>query len=142
MSKISCSYLGDLKCEAKHLQSGNLITTDAPIDHCGKGENFSPTDLLATSLGSCLLTIMSIKARSNGWELKNIYLDIEKIMTRNNERRIAQLKIDIYIPDDLSKDKIDFIKNASEDCPVTRNLSDSLEIKVNWHNQNTLQNNF
>ena len=46
MSKITCSYLGDLKCEAKHLQSGNLITTDAPIDHCGKGENFSPTDLL------------------------------------------------------------------------------------------------
>ena len=139
MSKITCSYLGDLKCEAKHLQSGNLIRTDAPTDHCGKGENFSPTDLLATSLGSCLLTIMSIKARSNGWELKNIYLDIEKIMTKNKERRIAQLKIDIYIPDDLSKDKIDFIKNASEDCPVTRNLSDSLEIKVNWHNQNTLQ---
>ena len=139
MSKIKCSYLGDLKCEAKHLQSGNIIRTDAPTDHCGKGENFSPTDLLATSLGSCLLTIMSIKARSNGWELKNIYLDIEKIMTKNNERRIAQLKIDIYIPDDLSKDKIDFIKNASEDCPVTRNLSDSLEINVNWHNQNTLQ---
>ena len=139
MSKITCSYLGDLKCEAKHLQSGNIIRTDAPKDHCGKGENFSPTDLLATSLGSCLLTIMSIKARSNGWELKNIYLDIEKIMTKNKERRIAQLKIDIYIPDDLSKDKIDFIKNASEDCPVTRNLSDSLEIKVNWHNQNTLQ---
>ncbi len=135
MSKITCSYLGDLKCEAKHLQSGNLITTDAPIDHCGKGENFSPTDLLATSLGSCLLTIMSIKARSNGWELKNIYLDIEKIMTKNKERKIAQLKIDIYIPDNLSKEKIDFIKNASEDCPVTRNLSESLDIKINWHNQ-------
>ena len=106
MNKITCSYLGDLKCEAKHLQSGNLIRTDAPTDHCGKGENFSPTDLLATSLGSCLLTIMSIKARSNGWELKNIYLDIEKIMTKNNERRIAQLKIDIYIPDDLSEEKL------------------------------------
>ena len=78
---------------------------------------------------------MSIKARSNGWELKNIYLDIEKIMTKNKERRIAQLKIDIYIPDDLSKEKIDFIKNASEDCPVTRNLSESLDIKINWLNQ-------
>ena len=139
MSKITCSYLGDLKCEAKHLQSGNLITTDAPIDHCGKGENFSPTDLLATSLGSCLLTIMSIKARSNGWELKNIYLDIEKIMTKNEERKIEQLIIDIYIPDDLSKEKIDFIKNASEDCPVTRNLSESLDLKINWHHQNTYQ---
>ena len=137
MSKIKCSYLGDLKCEAKHIQSGNLITTDAPLDHCGKGENFSPTDLLATSLGSCLLTIMSIKARSNGWELKKIYLDIEKIMTKNKERKIAQLKIDIYIPDDLSKEKIDFIKNASEDCPVTRNLSESLDLQVNWHYRKT-----
>ena len=140
MSKIKCSYLGDLKCEAKHLQSGNLIRTDAPIDHCGKGENFSPTDLLATSLGSCLLTIMAIKARSNGWELKNIYLDIEKIMSKNKERRIAKLKIDIYITDDLSKEKIYFIKNASEDCPVTRNLSESLNLQINWHYPNTLQN--
>ena len=139
MSKIKCSYIGDLKCEAKHLQSGNLIKTDAPLDHCGKGENFSPTDLLATSLGSCLLTIMSIKARSNGWELSNIYLDIEKIMTKNNERKIAQIKIDIYIPDDLSKEKMDFIKNASKDCPVTRNLSESLDLKINWHHQNTSQ---
>ena len=139
MSKIKCSYLGDLKCEAKHLQSGNLIKTDAPIDHCGKGENFSPTDLLASSLGSCLLTIMAIKARSNGWELKNIYLDIEKIMTKNKERRIAKLKIDIYIPDNLSKEKIYFIKKASEDCPVTRNLSESLDLQINWHFKNTLQ---
>ena len=139
MSKITCSYLGDLKCEAKHLQSGNLITTDAPIDHCGKGENFSPTDLLATSLGSCLLTIMSIKARSNGWELKNIYLDIEKIMTKNEERKIEQLIIDIYIPENLPKEKIDLIKNASKDCPVTRNLSESLDLKINWHQQNTSQ---
>ena len=78
---------------------------------------------------------MSIKARLNGWELKNIYLDIEKIMTKSKERRIAQLKIDIHIPDDLSKEKIEFIKKASEDCPVTRNLSESLDIKINWHNQ-------
>ena len=135
MSKINCSYLGNLKCEAKHLRSGNLIRTDAPIDHCGKGENFSPTDLLATSLGSCLLTIMAIKARSNGWELENIYLNIEKIMTKNKERKIAQLKIDIYTPKELKKEKLDFIKKASKDCPVTRNLSDSLSIQINWHIQ-------
>ena len=137
MSKIKCSYLGDLKCEARHLQSGKLIKTDAPLDHCGKGENFSPTDLLATSLGSCILTIMAIKARSNGWELENIYLNIEKIMTKNKERKIEQLIIDIYFSEDLSKDNLDFIKNASKDCPVTRNLSDSLDIQINWHKQKT-----
>ena len=138
MSKIKCSYIGDLKCEAKHLQSGKQIKTDAPLDHCGKGENFSPTDLLATSLGSCLLTIMAIKARSNGWELENIFLNIEKIMTKNKKRKIERLNIDIFISKDLSKDKIDFIKSASKDCPVTRNLSNSLDLQINWHYQKTL----
>ena len=132
MSKIKCSYLGNLNCVAEHLQSGNIIRTDAPQDHCGKGENFSPTDLLATSLGSCLLTIMAIKARSNGWELENITLDIEKIMTKNKERKIEQLIIDIYIPGDFPKEKINFIKKASKECPVTRNLSKSLNIQINW----------
>ena len=136
MSKIRCSYLGDLKCEAKHVSSGSLIKTDAPLDHCGKGENFSPTDLLATSLGSCLITIMAIKARSNGWELDNISLEIEKIMTKNIERKIKQLIIDIYIPESLPKEKIDFIQKASKDCPVTRNLSESLVLQINWHYEN------
>ena len=139
MSKVKCSYIGDLKCEAQHYQSGSLIITDAPLDHCGKGESFSPTDLLATSLGSCLLTIMAIKARSNGWELENIYLDIEKIMTKNKERKIDQLKIDIYIPESLPKEKIVFIKQASKDCPVTRNLSDSLNLEISWHLANMNQ---
>ena len=140
MNKIKCSYLGNLNCEAEHLQSGNRIKTDAPLDHCGKGENFSPTDLLATSLGSCLLTIMAIKARSNGWELENIYLDSEKIMTKNKERKIEKLIIDIYIPEELPKEKHDFIKNASTQCPVTRNLSESLDIIINWHIQKPKNN--
>ena len=75
MTKVKCSYLGNLNCEAIHLQSGSLIRTDAPLDHCGKGESFSPTDLLATSLGTCLLTIMAIKAKSKGFDLKGIYLN-------------------------------------------------------------------
>ena len=133
MSKIKCYYLGDLNCEAEHLQSGTRIKTDAPLDHCGKGENFAPTDLLATSLGSCLLTIMAIKARTNGWELGNLYLDIEKIMTKGKERKIEQLIIDIYIPKKLTKEKINIIKNASKECPVTRNVSKSLKIQLNWH---------
>ena len=133
MSKIQCSYLGDLKCNAIHVQSGSEINTDAPLDHCGNGENFSPTDLLATSLGTCLLTIMAIKARNNGWELENLSLEIEKLMTKNNERKIDKLKIDIYIPVDLSKEKYIFLKKASKDCPVTRNLSNSLKIDIKWH---------
>ena len=133
MTKIKCFYLGNLNCEAIHQQSGGLIRTDAPLDHCGKGENFSPTDLLATSLGTCLLTIMGIKAKSKGFDLEGIYLNIEKIMTQNNERKIKELIIDIFIPESASKETIYFLKKASKDCPVTRNLSQELDIKINWH---------
>lgn len=133
MTKVICSYLGDLKCEAIHQQSGSQIKTDAPLDHCGKGENFSPTDLLATSLGTCLLTIMAIKAKSNGWNSEGIYLIIEKLMTKNRERKIKELLIDIYIPEFISKENFCFLKEASKDCPVTRNLSEALEIKICWH---------
>ena len=137
MSKIKCSYLGDLKCNAIHLQSGKKIETDAPLDHCGKGESFSPTDLLATSLGTCLLTIVAIKARDDGWELENIELNIEKIMTQNSERKIEKLIIDFYIPQIMTEERFIFLKKASKECPVTRNLSQSLNIEINWHIQDT-----
>ena len=137
MSKIKCSYLGDLKCNAIHLQSGKKIETDAPLDHCGKGESFSPTDLLATSLGTCLLTIVAIKARDDGWELENIELNIEKIMTQNSERKIEKLIIDFYIPQIMTEERFIFLKKASKECPVTRNLSQSLNIEINWHVQDT-----
>ena len=135
MTKVKCSYLGDLNCEAIHLQSGSLIKTDAPLDHCGKGKSFSPTDLLATSLGTCLLTIMAIKAKSKGFDLKDLYLNIEKLMTQNSERKIKELRIDIFIPERTSNKIIDFLKKASEDCPVTRNLSQEIDIKINWHHE-------
>ena len=133
MTKIKCSFLGDLNCKAIHLQSGSIINTDAPLDHCGKGENFSPTDLLATSLGTCLITIMAIKAKSIGLELNGLYLNIEKLMTKKNERKIKELKLDIYLPENISKETFSFLKEASKDCPVTRNLSEDIEIKVHWH---------
>ena len=135
MTKLKCHYLGDLNCEAIHLQSGTLVKTDAPLDHFGKGEYFSPTDLLATSLGTCLLTIMAIKAKSKGFNLEGIYLNIEKLMTKNNERKIKELIIDIFIPVTYSNGTIDFLKEASEDCPVTRNLSNEIDIKISWHHK-------
>ena len=100
MTKLKCSYLGNLNCEAIHLQSGSLIRTDAPLDHCGKGESFSPTDLLATSLGTCLLTILAIKAKSKGFDLKGMYLNIEKIM--KDFIGIVILLFGIYVITDLA----------------------------------------
>ena len=135
MTKIKCSYLGQLNCEAIHLQSGSFIKTDAPLDHFGRGESFSPTDLLATSLGTCLLTIMAIKAKSKGFDMEGIYLHIEKLMTQNSERKIKELIIDIFIPENTTNEIIDFLKKASEDCPVTRNLSQEIDIKITWHHE-------
>ena len=135
MTKVKCSSLGNLNCEAIDPQSGSLIRTDPPLDHCGKGESFSPTDLLATSLGTCLLTIMAIKAKSKGFDLEGIYLNIEKLMTQNNERKIKKLIIDIFIPESTSNETINFLKIASQDCPVTRNLSKEIDIKISWHHK-------
>ena len=133
MTEISCQYIGDLKCDSIHLSSGEMIRTDAPLDHNGKGQNFSPTDLLATSLGTCLLTIMAIKARNNGWEIENIKLKIKKIMTDNSNRKIKELIIDLYLPNNLSKSKYDFLLKAAEECPVTKGLSESITLRINWH---------
>ncbi len=134
MTKVKFSYLGVLSCQAIHLQSGILIKR-THLNHCGRGESFSPTDLLATSLGTCLLTIMAIKARSKGFDLKGIYLNIEKIMTQNSERKIKELIIDIFIKDLTSNETIAFLKKASKECPVTRNLSQEIDIKISWHHE-------
>ena len=80
-TKICCKYLGDLHAEAKHSFSGSIIYTDAPKDHDGEGQNFAPTDLIASALGTCIITIMGIEAKRRGWQLGEINVDVYKIMT-------------------------------------------------------------
>ena len=91
MTKIKTTYLGGLRTEAIHEQSGTKLITDAPLDNHGKGEAFSPTDLVATALGSCMLTIMGISAEAYGYKLEGTTLEIEKIMVAN-PRRIGEIK--------------------------------------------------
>jgi uncharacterized OsmC-like protein len=81
---------------------------------------------------------MAIKAKSKGFDLKGIYLNIEKVMTQNSERKIKELIIDIFIPENTSNETIDFLKKASKECPVTRNLSQEIDIKISWHNDKSL----
>jgi uncharacterized OsmC-like protein len=90
---IQTTYLGELRTEAIHVQSGNKLITDAPVDNHGKGETFSPTDLLATSLASCILTIMGIKAQLNGFVIDGAKANTWKIMSEN-PRRVAEVKIE------------------------------------------------
>jgi len=78
---------------------------------------------------------MAIKAKTKGFDLKGIYLNIEKVMTQNSERKIKKLIIDIFIPESTSNETIDFLKKASKECPVTRNLSQEIDIKISWHHK-------
>ncbi len=115
------------------MNSGKKLRTDAPLDHAGKGENFAPTDLLATAVGTCFLTVMGITAKEEGWKLDEITVEIDKKMTTQDPRMIESLLLQIYMPPDLGIDQLKVLQKATKDCPVMRNLNDSLKIKVNWN---------
>ena len=124
-----------MQTEAKHFLSGSVIHTDAPKDHAGEGKDFAPTDLLASSLGTCIITIMAIEAKRRGWKLDKIKIDIYKIMTSDGPRKIKTLILEIFMPSDLDSQKYKILQSIAESCPVKLNLETSLEIKFNWHKE-------
>ena len=119
--------------EAKHSLSGSVIHTDAPKDHDGEGKDFAPTDLLASSLGTCVITIMAIEAKRRGWKLGNIKIDVYKTMTSEGPRKIKTLVLDIFMPSGLDSQKYKIFQNTAEECPVKLNLECSIDIKLKWH---------
>ena len=123
-------YKGYLRTEAIHIRSGNTIITDAPIDNKGKGETFSPTDLVATALASCMLTIMGIKADEMNINIEGASAEIEKIMG-SGPRRIAQLIIVINIPISTDQKTKNILEKTALTCPVDKSLSDSMIRDVN-----------
>ncbi len=115
-------YLGGLRTSSVHLKSNNLIITDAPLDNNGKGEAFSPTDLVSSALGSCMLTIMGILAEKEKIELKGTKLSVNKIMS-SNPRKIAEIKIDIEVPPiSITEEQKAKLINAAHTCPVALSL--------------------
>ncbi|RUT77743.1 OsmC family protein [Ancylomarina longa] len=134
MTTVKSKYLGDLRTECIHLQSGNKIFTDAPTDNQGKGEAFSPTDLLATALGSCIMTIMGIVARDNDIDIVGTELNITKIMT-SDPRRVAEVVVEFNFPDKgyTSAEK-EIIESVAGTSPVPLSLHDHMKqtIKLNW----------
>ncbi|MBX9785170.1 MAG: OsmC family protein [Chitinophagaceae bacterium] len=128
-------YKGDLRTLATHLHSGNSIETDAPLDNQGKAERFSPTDLLATSLGCCMVTIMGIKARDMNIDLSGVKIDIQKHM-KPDPRRVAGVDVHFYFPSTLVLDDKErtILKNAALSCPVAKSLHPDIEQNVvfNW----------
>ena len=127
-------YNGDLRTTCIHLKSGSSFETDAPTDNNGKGERFSPTDLLATSLGTCMITVMGIKARNMGFDLNGVKIEVLKIM-KSDPRRIGGIELTFHIPNDLKnieeKTK-DLLKNTGINCPVMKSIHPDIEVKVDW----------
>jgi len=129
------TYRGNLRTEAKHIQSGNVIITDAPIDNHGKGEGFSPTDLATTSLASCILTIMGIVAERHDIDISGTSADVNKIMD-SNPRRIKKIEIIITMPNrDYNSKQKKLIEHAAHHCPVGLSLHPYTEedIIINWN---------
>jgi putative redox protein len=127
-------YNGNLRTTCTHLKSGNSFETDAPVDNNGKGERFSPTDLLATSLATCMVTVMGIKARSMGFDLDGIKIEVLKIM-QSDPRRVSGIELSFHIPDSLAaveeKTKT-ILRNTGYTCPVQFSLHPDIEVKIDW----------
>ena len=116
-----------------HLQSGNTVTTDAPVDNQGKGEYFSPTDLMATSLSSCMITIMGIAANTHGFNIDGMYADVTKIMY-SDPRRVGEIHIDLYFPhNSYTARERKHIEHAAFTCPVSQSLHPDLLQKITFN---------
>jgi putative redox protein len=128
-------YIGQLRTECKHLRSGEKIITDAPVDNKGKGEAFSPTDLTATSLATCMITTMAIAAETHQIPMEGAKAEVLKIMA-SDPRRIAGIEVDIYMPPlDYSDKQKRILENAAKTCPVGRSLHPDLKevLRIHWH---------
>ena len=132
MPTVSCRYRGELRCEATHHGSGAVLITDAPIDNAGKGEEFSPTDLLATSVATCMLTIMGITAKSRNWSIEGSTADVEKQMTQSGPRKVEKLRVHLKLPQQLSNEQRSLLHRVAEQCPVKRSLDPSIHLELIW----------
>lgn len=144
MATIHIDYLGELRTDCTHLQSGTHIHTDAPTDNQGRGEAFSPTDLVANALGTCIITTMAIFARRQSIELKGSRLDVTKIMTSQPPRRIARIEVDLALqtesmPDEATRIQLEKIAHT---CPVAISLHPDIEqvVQIRWEEPVTLAN--
>jgi putative redox protein len=133
MPTIKSTYLGNLRTQATHLQSGNTLITDAPVDNNGKGEAFSPTDLVCAALGACMVTIMGIVAEREGISLEGLSWEMTKVM-QSNPRKIQEIIVD-FKWDHPSEDSTvrQKLKNAAKTCPVALSLDPVIKQTVNFN---------
>jgi putative redox protein len=133
METSKTKYLGNLRTEITHIKSASVITTDAPVDNKGKGENFSPTDLVASALGSCAFTIMGIAAREHSFTIDGSTCTITKIMTEN-PRKIGEIKIEFdFTMNNYSEKEKKILELCAKTCPVALSLNESVVQNITLH---------
>ncbi len=130
----SIVYTGNLRCTAQHLQSGTVIESDAPTDNRGKGEKFSPTDLLCVSLATCMLTTMAIKATELQVDLTNAKADVTKHML-SNPRRVGKIEVAVNLPANGTENDRKILEKTGDNCPVMKSIHPEIEVIVsyNWN---------
>lgn len=131
MATIQTTYLGGLRTEATHVQSGTKIITDAPVDNHGKGEAFSPTDLLAEALAGCILTTMAIAGNTHGINIDGTDAEVTKIMAAN-PRRVAEVVVDLKFPKDYTDKEKSILEHAALTCPVAVSLHPDVKKTISF----------
>lgn len=132
MVRIDIEYKGDLRCQAEHEPSRQLLVTDAPKDNMGRGEAFSPTDLVATALGTCIATTMAIVARRDSLELAGFRVSVEKEMVSQPTRRIGALKVRLHMPSGLTDVQRRKLEAAAHACPVHKSLHPETRVETEF----------
>ena len=131
--QIDSTYEGELRCRATHGPSGTVLFTDPPVDNCGKGESFSPTDLVATAMGTCMATTMAIFAQRHGVELKGMRISVQKEMVQVPSRRIGKLTTEIHVPLAEDHPQREILERAALTCPVHASLHPDMEKPIVFH---------
>jgi putative redox protein len=132
MVAIQLEYEGELHCRAVHGPSGTALATDAPKDNQGRGESFSPTDLVATALGSCMLTVMGIMARSIDVDIAGATATVEKEMVNAPVRRIERLTVKIHVPQQVTEENRERLERAARSCPVHKSLHPEVQVPLEF----------
>ena len=132
MVEIKLSYEGELHCSAVHTPSGNTLVTDAPVDNNGRGQAFSPTDLVATALASCVATVMGIVAARKQIAVEGMTVVVRKFMSEDLPRRISRLELDIAVPLLASHPDRKVLESAARGCPVHHSIHPDIEVVMNW----------
>ncbi|MBK1834101.1 OsmC family protein [Roseibacillus ishigakijimensis] len=132
MVEVTIDYKGDLHCEAHHGPSNSTLATDAPVDNQGRGEAFSPTDLVATALGTCMATIMGITARRKELSLAGLQIKVAKEMSSDSPRRITRLAVTIAMPLPADHPEARLLINSALTCPVHQSIHPDIEVPIEW----------